>query len=118
MGSFRVKRQKDAIVSSQADEQNGVLDHSGLRQGLSLRRTEEWGSLEGSPWLPVTVLRAEGRPRVRDPQPLAAGCVRGGAGWTAPLLHRHYAAGLSAPLFRIIPRVSSFRSKRRQLPHL
>lgn len=39
MGSFRVKRQKDAIVSSQADEQNGVLDHGGLRQGLSLCRT-------------------------------------------------------------------------------
>ena len=78
MGSFRVKRQKDAIVSSQADEQNGVLDHGGLRQGLSLCRTEEWGSLEGSPWSPVTVLRAEGRPRVMDPQPLAAGCIQGG----------------------------------------
>lgn len=65
-------------MSSRADEQSGVLDHCGLRQGLSLCRTEEWGSLEGSPWSPVAVPSAEGGPHVRGPRPLAAGCVLSG----------------------------------------
>ena len=118
LAGSRVKRQKDAVVSSQADEQSGILDHCGWRQGLSLCRTEEWGSLEGSPWSPVTLLRAEGRPRVRTHGHWQLDVSGAGAGRAVPLLCCHCVAGPSTHSFRVIPRVSFFRSKRRQLPHL
>ena len=117
LAGSRIKRQKDAVVSSQADEQNGILDHCGLDY-LDHCRTEEWGSLEGSPWSPVTLLRAEGRPRIRTHGHWPLDASGAGAGRAVPLLRCHCAAGPSTPSFRVIPRVSFFRSKRRQLPHL